>query len=145
MAAKKLFISYSHADEGHRRALETHLALLRRQGLVELWHDRKIVPGAQLSAEIDVHLREADVVLLLISADFLASDYCFDKELALALELQASGRTRVVPVIVRPCDWHSAPFGSLLAVPRDGQAVTSWADRDAAWSDVAASLRRVLG
>jgi hypothetical protein len=144
MAAKQLFISYSHADEPHRRALETHLALLQRQGVLALWHDRKILPGAQLSAEIDEHLRAADVVLLLISADFLASDYCFDKELALALQLQASGHTHVVPIILRPCDWHSAPFGSLLAVPRDGKPITTWADHDEAWADVAASLRRLL-
>jgi hypothetical protein len=144
MPAKKLFISYSHADEAHRQALEKHLALLRRQGVVELWHDRKLLAGAALSPEIDAQLRGADVALLLVSADFLASDYCYDKEMALALELQAAGRMLVVPVILRPCDWHHAPFGHLLAVPRDGLAVTQWPDRDAAWSDVSAQLRRLL-
>lgn len=138
------FISYAHSDENLRQELEKHLALLRREGLIHLWHDREIEPGQSWASEIDRHLEGARLILLLVSSDFIASEYCFAKELMHAIERHRQGTATVVPVILRSCDWQSAPFGALQALPRDGKAITSWSDRDAAFTDVAQGLRKVL-
>ena len=137
--------SVAHRAEDFRQALETHLSLLRRQGHIAVWHDRNITAGTTWAQAIDTHLRTAQIILLLISADFLASDYCVDTEMAHALERHAAGSARVIPIIVRPADWHSAPFGALQALPTDGKAITSWPNLDEAWLNVAQGLRRVLG
>lgn len=139
----KLFYSYSHKDEGLREALEAHLSLLKRQGVIQEWHDRKISAGADWKGQIDSHLASADIVLLLVSADFIASDYCFDIEMQKALEQNNAGRSRVIPVILRSVDWTSAPFGKLQALPKDAKPITSWANPDEAFTSVAIGLRRV--
>ncbi len=139
--ALELFISYAHKDERLRRKLDEHLSLLVREGEIRPWHDRKIAAGDEWRGQIDDRLETADVILLLVSASFLASDYCYDVETNRALERHALGEARVMPVIVRPCDWASAPFAELQALPRDGKAVTTWRPRDAAWLDVVRGLR----
>ena len=101
----RLFYSYSHRDEPHREALGKHLAMLERAGIIAEWHDRCIVPGDEWADEIDGHLDRADVILLLVSADFLASDYCFDIELRRAMERHEAGEARVVPIIVPVVRW----------------------------------------
>lgn len=136
----EVFISYSHRDEGLRQQLETHLALLKRQGYPSVWHDGRITAGNEWKAQIDAHLNSAGLILLLISADFIASDYCFGCELTRALERHARGEAAVVPIILRACDWQSASFGALQALPRDGQPVMdrrAWPTADDAWLDVA--------
>lgn len=140
----KVFFSYSHVDEGLRDQLETHLALMKRQGVIEAWHDRRLLAGAEVDHGISRNLEEADIILLLVSADFLASDYCYSQEMMRALERHGSGSARVIPVILRPCDWHGAPFGKLLATPRDGRAVTSWPNRDEAFTEVARHIRKAV-
>ncbi|WP_437682868.1 pentapeptide repeat-containing protein [Sorangium sp. So ce131] len=140
----RLFFSYSHKDEALRDALETHLALLKREGLLQSWHDRRIAAGDAWAGQIDEHLHEADVILLLVSADFLASDYCFDREMRRALERHDAGEARVIPVILRQTDWHSAPFARLQALPNDGKPVTSWQNPDEAWTEVAKGIRRAV-
>ncbi|WP_163995268.1 toll/interleukin-1 receptor domain-containing protein [Pyxidicoccus caerfyrddinensis] len=140
----KLFFSYSHADEALRNVLEGHLTMLKRQGLIEPWHDRRITAGSEFDAAISTHLEEADVILLLVSVDFLASEYCYSKEMMRALERHEAGNAKVIPVILRPCDWHSAPFGKLLAAPRDGKAVTMWPNQDEAFTDVAVKVREAV-
>lgn len=139
----KLFFSYSHKDEALRDQLETHLAMLKNQGLIEPWHDRRIVAGSDLDDSINAGLEAADVVLLLVSSDFLASQYCYSKEMARAMEKHQAGEAHVIPVILRHCDWQAAPFGKLLAAPKDGKAITSWPDIDEALADVARQVRRV--
>jgi hypothetical protein len=139
-----VFFSYSHADEELRDRLEKHLSMLRREGLIEAWHDRRIVAGTDLDQAISANLDAADVILLLVSADFLASDYCYSREMLRAMERHDEGSAVVVPVIAKACQWHSAPFGKLLAVPKDGKAVTSWANHEEALSDVAAHVRRAV-
>src|SRR3954464_6609931 len=114
-----IFFSYSHKDEALRDELETHLSMLNRQGFITTWHDRRIAAGDIVDPTISAHLESADVVLLLVSPDFLASDYCYDKEMSRALERHEAGECRVIPVILRPSDWHDAPFGKLLAAPKD--------------------------
>ncbi len=138
------FVSYSHRDERFRSALETHLSILRRKGLLRVWHDRKITPGLDIDQEIDSNLRKADLIVLLVSPDFIASDYCYSTELRLAMELHASGRARVVPVILRPVDWQDAPFSKLLALPKDGKPISTWSNRDRAFLDVENGIRKIL-
>ncbi|PLY39580.1 hypothetical protein CSZ94_25635 [Janthinobacterium sp. ROICE36] len=136
-----VFFSYSHADEALRDQLEMHLSLLKRQGHVEAWHDRRILAGDELDPAIKDNLESADVILLLVSANFIGSDYCYSKEMHRAIERHNAGEARVVPVILRPCDWHSAPFGKLMATPRDGKAITTWANTDEAFTDVVRQVR----
>ena len=139
-----LFFSYSHKDELLRDELAAHLKLLERQNVIRGWHDRRIDIGRDWKHAINEHLERAGVVLLLVSADFLASDYCYDLEMKRALERSEIGSALVIPVIVRPCDWTRAPFAKLQALPRDGKAVTSWPGRDEAWTDVAQGIRRAV-
>jgi hypothetical protein len=139
-----LFFSYSHRDEDLRDQLEVHLAMLKREGLIEAWHDRKIPAGNEVDTSIDDKLETADVILLLVSPDFLASSYCYDREVQRAMERHTEGSARVIPVILRPCDWKTAPFGKLLAAPRDGKPVTRWPDRDEAFLDVVRQIRDAL-
>lgn len=139
-----LFMAYSHKDEGLRDQLEVHLSLMKRQDLIAPWHDRRIPAGAVIDDAIDVHLRTDDVILLLVSADFIASDYIWNIEMKRALERHQNGHAVVVPVILRQCDWHSAPFGKFLAVPKDGVAVEDWPSKDAAFADIAKRLRSLI-
>lgn len=140
----KVFFSYSHKDEDLRNRLETHLSMLKRQGQIEPWHDRRITAGDDLDNSIMAELEAADIVLFLVSADFLASNYCYEAEVARALERHKIGNTRVIPVILRPCEWRSAPFGNLLALPTDGKPVTKWADLDDAFLDIATGIREAV-
>jgi hypothetical protein len=139
-----LFFSYSHRDEALRDQLETHLAMLKRQGFIETWHDRRITAGEPVNQAISASLEAADIVLLLVSPDFLASDYCYEEEMLRAIERHNAGKCTVVPVILRPCDWHDTPFGGLLAVPKDGKPITQWPDIDAAFLDVTTAIKRIV-
>jgi hypothetical protein len=140
----KVFCSYSHTDEKFRSQLETHLALLSQQDAIHVWHDRRIEPGADWKKEIDKNLEEADIVLLLISADFMASQYCTGIEMKRALDRQDIGSTRVVPILIRKCDLQGAPFAGLQWLPTGSKPVKNWTDRDAAWTDVAKGIRGVV-
>lgn len=139
-----LFFSYSHKDETLRDELEVHLAMLERKGIIETWHDRRILAGDAIHGAIDDKLESADVILLLVSPDFLASEYCYDREFKRALERHHEGTARVIPVILRPCDWKSSPLADVVAVPRDGKPVTKWPDRDEAFLDVVQQIRDAL-
>jgi len=139
-----IFFSYSHKDEVLRNELEAHLALLKHEGLVESWHDRRIVAGDELDETIFGQLEAANIILLLISSDFMSSNYCYSREMMRAMERHQTQEARVIPVILRHCDWTNAPFGKLMAVPRDAKPVTSWPDRDEAFSDVAKQVRQAV-
>ncbi len=139
-----VFFSYTHKDEALRDELEAHLALMKRQNLIAGWHDRRILAGDDVDDTIEQELEKADIILLLVSADFIASNYCYSKEMSRALERHEAGQARVIPVILRSCDWQSAPFGKLLAAPKDGKAVTTWPDRDVAFTDVAKQVRAAV-
>lgn len=139
-----VFFSYSHIDETLRDQLEQHLSLLKRQGLVETWHDRRIVAGNELDPAISENLEHADIILLLVSSSFIGSEYCYSREMNRALERHEARAAKVIPVILRPCDWQSAPFGKILAIPRDGKAVTMWANADEAFTDIAKQIRAAV-
>jgi hypothetical protein len=138
-----LFFSYSHRDEALRKKLETHLSLLKDQGVIQEWHDRCILAGTEWDGVINENLNRAEIILLLVSADFLASRYCRDVEIARAMERHQAGTARVIPVILRPVDWQSASFGKLQALPKDGKPITTWSNRDVAFADVARGIREV--
>jgi len=134
---------YSHKDETLRDELEKHFSILNRSGIVSAWHDRRISGGTEWDPDIDEHLRKADIILLLVSADFIASDYCYDKEMKLAIERHERGEARVIPIILRDCDYIGAPFGKLQGFPKDMKPVKSWPSQDEALKDVAIGIRRV--
>ena len=143
----RVFCSYSHKDEDLHAELDTHLKLLQRLGVIDLWHDRHIPPGEEWERKIHEELDRADVILLLVSSDFLASDYCYDIEVERAMARHDAGDARVIPVVVRDVKWQSAPFGKCQALPNKGKAVTKWGptvhDRDSAWRNVAEGIERV--
>jgi len=136
-----LFFSYSHKDEELRNELETHLALLKRQGVISSWYDRRITAGSDFDKTISSELDSSQIILLLVSAHFLASDYCYEKEMTRAIEKHENGSAVVIPVILHPCDWHSAPFGHLRATPTDGKPVSMFANQHEAFAIVAKDVR----
>jgi TIR domain len=135
-----VFFSYSHKDEALRDELATHLKLLERTGVIRSWHDRRIGAGEEWKAAIDANIEKAHAILLLVSSDFLASDYCYDVEMKRALARHDAGEAAVLPVILRDCRWSRAPFAKLQALPKDAKPVTSWSNRDEAWTNVAAGI-----
>ncbi len=139
-----IFISYAHRDEPLLKELEEHLALLQNQRVITTWHDRDISAGTEWEREIDTHLNTAHIILLLISASFLASKYCYSTEMKRAMERHKAGEACVIPVILRPVDWKGAPFGRLQALPTKAQPITSWSDRDEAFLDVAKGIRDAI-
>jgi internalin A len=140
----RLFYSYSHKDETLRDELETHLKLMQRQGLIETWSDHRITAGQEWKNKIDENLERAEIILLLVSADFIASDYCYDIEMKRALERHEKKEASVIPIIVRDVSWHSALFGKLQALPKDGKAVTIWPNKDTAWRNVSEGIEKVI-
>ena len=141
----QVFLSYSSKDEDLRHRLETHLAVLKREKRVEIWHDRLISGGTDRDAEVQARLAAADLFLLLVSADFLASNPRWRSVVTYAVERHEAGSARVIPIILRPCDWRETPFRALQALPRGGHAVTSREDTDQALLEVALGIREMLG
>ncbi len=151
MPAIDVFISYSHADEWLKDELIKHFAALVRNGTVDVWHDRKIPAGGILDDEIDGRIRSANIVLLLISNDFINSDYCVKKEYEVALTRRDKGEAVIVPIIIRECDWDIGRLKSFNALPRDAVAVTKNAilkseaqSRDTAWLSVINGLKELI-
>ena len=142
--AVKVFFSYSHKDEALRDELATHLSMMKRQGVIEAWHDREITAGSEWANAIDDNLELADIILLLVSANFLASDYCYDKEMTRAMERHETREARVIPIILKPADWNDAPFSKLQALPKNAKPITTWQDQDEAFLNVAQGIRRVV-
>jgi hypothetical protein len=137
-----LFYSYSHKDERMRDQLAVHLAILSREGVIKEWHDRDIGAGDEWEGAIDESLEKAEIILLLVSPDFVASDYCWSKEMTRALEQHDAGKARVIPIILRPVDWNGAPFGRLQALPKNAKPITVWSNRNLAWVDVVRGIRK---
>jgi TIR domain len=140
----EVFFSYAHKDIRLRNELEKHLSILKRQGYIKTWHDRKIVAGKDWEFEINRYLEKANIILLLISPDFLASDYCDSIEVKQALKRHGAGECCVIPIILRPVSWKDASFGKLQALPTSGKAVTEWQNRDKAFLDIAEGIQKVI-
>lgn len=139
-----LFLSYAHEDEELLRQLVVHLSGLKNEELIKTWYDRQIMAGTEWAKELDSHLEQASVILLLVSPDFLASEYCYEIEMKRALQRHAAGEARVIPIILRPCDWSRTLFAPLQALPQDARPITEWENRDTAWNNVTKHLRRVI-
>ncbi len=136
-----LFFSYAHEDESLRDLLEVHLTSLKREGILTTWHDRRIIAGKPLDNVISTNLENADIILLLISPYFIASDYCFDIEMKRAMEKHNEGSAIVIPVILEPCNWHGLPFGNLMAVPKDGKAVSKYPNMHDAFLEITLAVK----
>ncbi|MCP3998653.1 MAG: toll/interleukin-1 receptor domain-containing protein, partial [bacterium] len=139
----EVFISYSHKDKELCDQLVGHLQALVTDGEIRIWYDRAITGGRQWAGEIDRHLESADLVLLLLSADFIKSEYCYKFEMGRALERQDAGEARVVPVVLRPVDLPDT-LEQRQCLPAEGKAITTWANRDQAYVDAVKGIRRVL-
>ena len=124
--------------------LRNHLALLRNNGVIVDWHDRRITAGTDWDKEIAKQLDEADIILLLVSSSFMGSAYIASKELSHAISRHQSGTAKVIPIILRPVAWQDSLLGDLQALPSFGKAVTEWGDRDRAFLDVARGLSGVV-
>jgi hypothetical protein len=141
--ALRLFTSYAHEDSRYHETLERSLLPLQRQGLITYWSDRQISGGQKWEDEIKREIYSADIILLLISMDFLASDYCYGVELRTAISMEERGQARVVPILLRPADVDSSPFAGLQSLPT-GKEITRWQNRDEAWLAVARGVRDIV-
>ncbi|MEI7869767.1 MAG: SUMF1/EgtB/PvdO family nonheme iron enzyme [Candidatus Methylumidiphilus sp.] len=144
-APVKVFYSYAHTDERYKKKLETCLSAIQREGLIEPWDDRKIMAGQLWAGEIKQSLESADLILLLISPDFIASNYCHEIEMKLALERHEQGLAEVVPIIIRHADWQHSPFAKFQSLPKDSKPVQAWKPQDLAFLDIAEGLRKHIG
>jgi hypothetical protein len=146
----KVFISYAHKDDALRQEFLPHLASAQKEGLIEIWHDREIRAGVDWAKEIDENLESADIILFLVSSDFINSQYCSGIEMARAIERHKDKTACAIPIIIRFSDWTSTRLGELQAIPRDNKPVTDWGDnlnnpieRDEPWSLVVKEISRV--
>ena len=139
----RLFYSYTHKDEPYRQELEAHLSVLVRKKVIHEWHDRKILPGQEWEGEIDNNIHSADIILLLISADFINSDYCISKEVSIAIDRHNSGASAVIPIVLRPCLWLETSLSKLQALPKDAKPISTWNNFDEAWLNVSQGIKDV--
>lgn len=142
----KVFYSYSHKDEILKEEFESHMSGLKRKGLIEEWHDRKIIPGQKWEDQISSNIEDAHIVLFLVSSDFIASEYCYNIEVLKSVERHNSGKCIVVPVILRECDWEGTPFESIQGLPTDMKPIKSrhWHDKDEAFTDTVKGLKKII-
>ncbi|MGD1900301.1 MAG: tetratricopeptide repeat protein [Phormidesmis sp.] len=140
----RVFFSYAQEDEVLRNELAKHLRLMERQGAIATWSDCEITAGSERAEQINENLNSADIILLLISSDFLASDYCWDVEMRRAIERHEIGEAKAIPIILRAVEWEASPFAKLQTLPRNGKPVKSWPDRDEAFTNITSELRRTI-
>jgi tetratricopeptide (TPR) repeat protein len=140
----EIFYSYAHNDEALRDRLEKHLVTLKHAGVIADWHDRRIPAGTEWDGQINAHLHAADIILLLVSVDFLASTYCTDIEVKHAMARHEASTARVIPIILHPCDWMDAPFGKLQGLPKDAKPISLWSHQDEAFLNVVQGIRAAI-
>lgn len=144
MKPKNIFISYSHQDEKFKDQLIVHLSSLKRRGVIKEWHDRELIAGQEWDGTIKQELIDSDIILLLISADFLASNYCYDVEIKKAMELHEQGNAIVIPIILRPCDWKEMPFSKIQGLPKDAKPISTWQDVDEAYLNIIDGIKNSI-
>jgi TIR domain-containing protein len=142
----KIFFCYAREDEPLLNKLKAHLSSLHRLGLIDIWHDRNISAGTEWEREIDKHLNTAQIILLLISPDFMNSDYCYGIEMKRAMERHQRNEARVIPIILRSTFWQNAPFSKLQLLPKDGKPVlgSDWRNQDEALTNVVEGIHQVV-
>lgn len=141
-----IFIAYSREDAELRSSLDNHLSGLKRREYINTWHDGQIVAGTEWENEIEDHLSTADIILLLISSDFIASDYCYDIEMRKAISRHEIGDAVIIPILLRPCDWSDLPFSKIQGLPQNGKAISSnhWKSPDFALNEVTQSIKVIV-
>lgn len=140
----KIFFCYAQEDTELLKKLKAHLRPLERQGLIEIWYDRDIKAGAERERELGALLEKANIILLLVSPDFMDSDYAYSVEMMHAMELHNAKKTQVIPIILRPVYWEGTPFGKLNALPPSGEPVTMWQIHDKAFFEITQSIRAIV-
>lgn len=140
----KVFISYSHTDETYRKELENHLSVLKRNGYIDTWTDREIIVGENWGTQIAKEIEEAKIILLLVSSDFLASNYCYDIEMKRAIERHNKEEAIVVPIVLRYCDWSNTPFSEIQGLPLNAKPVKDWSDQDQAFLNIVDGIKALL-
>ncbi len=140
----RIFISYAHEDEELKNELDKYLKVLKRSSKVQVWNDRELVGGQEWDETIVSELNKANIILLLVSVDFNASDYIWEKELASAMRRHEQGDAHVVPIILRRCEWGNMPYAKLQALPRNAKPVTEYPSRDAAFTEIAMGLEKLV-
>jgi hypothetical protein len=140
----KLFISYCHQDEKYKDQLMNHLSSLKRRNIIKEWHDRKLIAGEEWDKIIKQELLDSDIILLLISSEFIASNYCYDIEIKKAMELHEEGEAKVIPIIVRPCDWKELPFSKIQGLPKDAKALSTWSDIDEGYLNIIEGIKNSI-
>jgi tetratricopeptide (TPR) repeat protein len=142
--AYQVFISYSHQDQSLRQKLDNHLANLKSQNIITSWYDGEITAGTNWQSQIIQHLNEAQIILLLISDGFMASDFCTSIEMTQAIARHDANQARVIPIILRPVDWQGAPFEKIQALPTGAKPVTDWPNQDSAYLDIVRGIRKAI-
>jgi hypothetical protein len=140
----KAFISYSHRDAESLLRLHTHMAVLKSQNKITDWCDQKILAGGNIDHEISERLEACELFLPLVSPDFLASHYCYEKEMQKAIKQKEAGITQIVSIILQPCDWQATPLIRYKSLPKDGKPVSEWQNENAAYLDIIQELRRIV-
>jgi hypothetical protein len=141
----KIFCSYAHEDEVYLEVLHKQLRQLERLEMIEWWHDREITPGDKWREAIDEKLQGADVILILVSPDLIASDFAYEEEMKRAIERHERDEALVIPIIIRYTDFEDAPFKSIQSLPTDLKPVVAWSDQDEAWLNVVTGIRKAIG
>ena len=139
-----IFLSYAHEDEAMKIQLDKNLIMLKKSDKISVWQDRQILAGMEWDETIAKELASADIILLLISVDFNNSQYIWDKELKIAMERHERNEARVIPIILRTCEWGEMPYAKLQALPTGAKPITGFANADEAYTDVAKGIRQVV-
>lgn len=139
-----IFLSYAHEDEDLKKELDKHLMPLKRSGKIETWNDRELIAGQEWNAEILSELNKADIILLLISSGFIASQYIWEKELTIAMNRHNEGKSKVVPIIIKSCLWQDMPFAKLQALPGNAKPVATYENRDDAFTEIALAINKLV-
>ena len=139
-----IFISYAHADEDAKKELDKQLSPLKRSNKIETWNDRELIAGQEWDEEIITELNKSEIILLLISADFIASQYIWDKELAIAMKRHEDGTAHVVPIIMKNCLWQEMPFAKLQALPKNAKPVAAYDLKEDAYTEIAVSINKLV-
>ena len=140
----EVFCCYAHEDQLMLEHLKKHLVPLQRQGQITIWSDSNLNAGVEWEKELHQHLESADLILLLVSPDFMASDYCYSTEMGRATEHHNEGSARVIPILLRSTLWQNAPFAKLQVVPTNGKPITNWSDRDDAFHNITEHIHHVV-
>ena len=141
---KSIFISYAHRDEHYKDELKNHLVPLVLKEKIEIWDDVEIDAGSEWDEEIKGNLSEADIVLILISSNSIASTYIQNVEIKSAMDSHENGEKRVIPIILKPCKWEILQLGKLQALPKGAKPVSLWNSEDEAYLNIVEGIERVI-